>query len=132
MKKERYLFDTHALIFWNTRSTVSEAFIEFFDQQDLKGNVLVSSITFWEIALLVRKGRIEISDVYSWSKQLLANTRVQVIDPSYKEMIDSTHLPDHHQDPFDRLLISQTLNRGLKLVSKDKIISQYDVPVIWK
>lgn len=51
----RYLFDTHALIFWNLKQGVSDKFIEFFDEQADKGNVLVSAVSFWETALLSKK-----------------------------------------------------------------------------
>ncbi|MBU2512197.1 type II toxin-antitoxin system VapC family toxin [bacterium] len=132
MKNELFLFDTHALLFWTNRELVSNEYIDFFDQQDLKANIRVSSITFWEIALLAKKGKIEIEDTYRWSIELVNNTNIQIIDPTYKEMIDSTLLPDHHKDPFDRLLISQTVNRQLKLVTKDESIKQYDVPVFWR
>lgn len=131
MKNSRFLFDTHALLFWNTKDAVSEQFISFFDQQDLKARIVVSSIAFWEIALLIKKGRIEISDLYGWVNELMSHTHIQVLNPSYKEMIDSTYLPDYHKDPFDRVLISQALNRQLVLVTRDDTIKQYDVPVFW-
>ncbi|MBL7095272.1 hypothetical protein ISS22_15015 [candidate division KSB1 bacterium] len=52
MKRKLFLFDTHALIFWCNRQAVSDEFIKYFDKQDQLGNLLVSSISFWEIALL--------------------------------------------------------------------------------
>ena len=56
MKRNAYLFDTHALIFWNNKESVSEEFIEFFDEQNQQGRLYISSISFWEVALLVKKG----------------------------------------------------------------------------
>jgi hypothetical protein len=40
-------------------------------------------------------------------------------------------LPDHHRDPFDRLLISQALVEGATIITGDPLIASYDVPVIW-
>jgi PIN domain nuclease of toxin-antitoxin system len=40
-------------------------------------------------------------------------------------------LPDHHRDPFDRIMIAQAICEGMTLVSGDAHISQYSVPVIW-
>jgi PIN domain nuclease of toxin-antitoxin system len=131
LKKNTYLLDTHALVFWSIGESVSSDFIEFFDNQDSKANLLVSSISFWEIALLVKKGKIDLKDTNAWCNELTTNTNLQIINPTSKEMIDSTLLPDHHKDPFDRLLISQTLNHGLTFVSRDKLIRKYDVPVFW-
>lgn len=131
MKKGTYLLDTHALIFWNAKEFVSDEFIKFFDTQDQSGKLHVSSVSFWEIALLVKKGRIEISDIHAWKNEILDYTNIRLIDPSTSEMIDSTLLPDHHKDPFDRLLIVQAKNRHMILVTKDTLIEQYQVTTFW-
>lgn len=131
MKRNLYLFDTHALIFWRTRKTVSDEFIKFFDQQDQIGNLFVSSISFWEMALLAKKGKIKVDDLEEWRNELLANTNLVEIYPSASEMINSVQLPDFHNDPFDRLLIEQALSNKATLVTKDTIIKKYQVPVYW-
>mgnify|MGYP006420132211 FL=1 len=131
MKKEAYLFDTHALIFWNNNESVSEEFIRFFDNQANKGNLYISSISFWEIALLVKKGRMSMSNVHGWKNEILSNTNILLIEPSASEMIHSTLLPDHHKDPFDRLLIAQANQNSLRIVTKDRKIDKYEVETFW-
>ncbi len=131
MKKKSYLLDTHALIFWAGKTNVTTEFISFFDKQAQQGTLCVSSITFWEIAFLVQKGRVAISDTHAWKDELLSNTNLHLIDPSASEMIDSTLLPPHHKDPFDRLLISQAKSRNLILVTKDRMIPIYEVSCAW-
>ena len=131
MKKETYLFDTHALIFWNNKEFVSEEFVDFFDKQVQQGRLYISSISFWEIALLVKKDRIAISDVHAWKNEILNNTNIQFIEPSVSELIDSTLLPDYHKDPFDRLLISQANQNNLLIVTKDKEFHKYQVETFW-
>ena len=131
MKKEAYLFDTHALIFWNNKVSVSEEFISFFDNQVQQGRLYVSSISFWEIALLVKKGRISMSNVHEWKNEILSNTNIRLLEPSASEWIDSTLLPDYHNDPFDRLLIAQTNRNNLLIVTKDRNINKYDIKTFW-
>jgi len=131
VKKETYLFDTHALIFWNNKEFVSEEFVNFFDKQVQQGCLYISSISFWEIALLVKKDRIAISDVHAWKNEILNNTNIQLIEPSVSELIDSTLLPDYHKDPFDRLLISQANQNNLLIVTKDKEFHKYQVETFW-
>jgi PIN domain nuclease of toxin-antitoxin system len=131
VKRYAYLFDTHALVFWSNKESVSDDFISFFDQQSQHGRLFVSSISFWEIALLAKKGRIKLPDVHSWKNEILANTNIQLIDPSTSEMIDSVFLPDHHKDPFDRLLIVQANQNNLLFVTRDKLIEKYDVEIFW-
>lgn len=131
MKPAGYLFDTHALLFWSNKSAVSDQFIQFFDEQNLQGALYLSSISFWEIALLVQKGRVALPDVHGWKDELLRHTNLRLLDPSVAEMIDSTLLPPHHKDPFDRILIAQALQHGLTFVTQDQAIQQYDVPQLW-
>lgn len=131
MNKSSFLFDTHALIFWASRVNVPEKFIKFFDLQEELGRLYISSISFWEISLLVKKGKINLPDVHAWKNEILANTNVQLIDPGAGEMIDSSLLPDIHKDPFDRLLISQAIHNKLVFVTKDEQIKKYDVATIW-
>jgi len=128
---KQYLFDTHALIFWRHKIDVSEKFIDFFDLQAREGNLFCSTINFWEIALLNKKGRIEIPDVEQWHVDLQAFASLHTLTPSAVEMSRSVALPDFHKDPFDRLLIAQALQHSMTLVSKDALVAQYDVQTIW-
>lgn len=43
-----------------------------------------------------------------------------------------SRLPNHHRDPFDRLLIAQAIHEGLTLVTSDETIAKYAVPVLWE
>jgi len=131
LKRDHYLFDTHALLFWSNQVAVSEDFVKFFDKQEQSGTLFVSTIAFWEIALLVKKGRLAISDVHAWVSELTNNTNIHLIEPSASEMIDSTLLPDHHKDLFDRLLIAQANHHNLILVTQDRDIAKYDVKHFW-
>lgn len=131
MTQSRYLFDTHALIFWTTQTNISAEFVTFFDLQNQHSSLYVSAISFWEIAFLVQKNRLEIADVHAWKNELLNHTNLHLIDPSATEMINSTLLPIHHKDPFDRLLIAQAIQNNLILVTQDEMITRYDVQQIW-
>ncbi len=131
MSATRYLMDTHAVIFWRNQTDVSPAFITFFDQQAQQGRLFVSSIVFWEIALLAQKGRIAINNVQAWKDELLANANIQLINPNANEMIASAQLPQHHKDPFDRLLIAQAQQRNMTLVTRDRHITAYQVATHW-
>lgn len=131
MKKPTYLFDTHALVFWNNKETVSEDFINFFDKQEQQGCLYISSISFWEVTLLVKRNKLAISDVHVWKNEILENTNIHLTDPSAAEMIDSVLLPDIHKDPFDRLLIAQAIRNNFLIVTKNQNIQKYDVEIFW-
>lgn len=126
-----YLLDTHALIFWFNKENVSQQYVDFLDEQNELENLYVSSISFWETALLVKKQRIELEDVDAWRISLIENSNIKIINPTAREMIESVNLPDFHKDPFDRLLITQAVTNNYFFVTKDKTIQQYNVKIFW-
>lgn len=126
-----YLLDTHAFIFWVNGEGISTDFIKFLDEKNTQGKLYVSTITFWEIALLVKKGRIHIDDLSTWKTEVLDNSNIHTLSPSISEMILSTELEDHHKDPFDRILIAQTLQNKLEIITKDRIIPKYNISTFW-
>jgi PIN domain nuclease of toxin-antitoxin system len=131
LKKKKYLLDTHALFFW-VEEEAPQTFIDFFDTQSKKGNVFISPVSIWEIALLKKKGRIEIDDLREWKNEILDQATAKMIHPTVTDMIDSTLLPDHHKDPFDRLLIAQAINNNVLLVTRDKLITKYEaIETFW-
>ena len=80
---KRYLLDTHAFIFWVNEEEISRDFVKFLDEKNAQDKLSVSSITFWEIALLVKKGRIQIDNLLAWKTEILGNTGI--------------HVPDYHR-----------------------------------
>ena len=131
MSQSGYLLDTHALLFWVNKENISTEFISFLDQQNQQQQLFISTIIFWEIALLVQKRKILLADLPAWQEQLLANTNLQLLSPTPIEMINSTVLPPIHKDPFDRLLIAQANQHRLHLVTQDETIKQYSVSSFW-
>lgn len=131
MNHEQYILDTHALIFWVTKENISSQFTTFLDQEAKKGKILISSASFWEIALLTKKGRLQIDDLHQFKDDILRYSHTKMIEPTVSDMIDSTTLPDYHKDPFDRLFIAQAINNNALLVTKDKIILNYPVRTFW-
>ncbi len=125
------LLDTHALLFWQTQEHISSQFIRFLDEKNEHSKLLVSSVSFWELALLQKKKRIDLPQIQEWKALLLEKTKIKILDPSSDEMIASVLLPEHHKDPFDRLLIAQTLSKKITLVSKDSEIKKYSIETLW-
>ena len=131
MNYSAYLLDTHTLIFWITKENMSQKLIEKIDEYADKGMVYFSSISIWETALLVKKGRISIGNLHNWERDLTAYSPLNLLNPTSTDMIDSTLLPDHHKDPFDRLLIAQAKNKKAQIITKDKMISKYKIKTLW-
>lgn len=50
---------------------------------------------------------------------------------TFQDTLVLSSLPFHHRDPFDRLIIAQSLNNKFTIISKDQYFQNYKVEVIW-
>lgn len=118
----RYLVDTHILL-WvlNADSRLSDRHRDIF----LAGeDVNVSAISVAEIAIKKSLGKITLSgDVVD----ILRSSGIPILIVNEVHAARLEHLPLHHRDPFDRLLIAQAQIEGLTLVTADRQFSAYDV-----
>lgn len=113
------------------KTEVTQGFLDFFDERNKSGELLVSAVSFWELAMLAENERIKISDVAKLKDQLVDHAGITIINPTADEMIASVKLPKIHKDPFDRLLIAQAKNHSASFVTKDKMIKKYSVKTFW-
>ena len=97
-------------------------------------SVLISSISAWEVALLVIKKRLTLSlDVNDWIAKSEGLPFIQFIEISNSIAVKSVNLPQPlHPDPADRIIIATALSAGVPLVTKDKKLLDYPhVKTIW-
>ncbi len=97
-----------------------------------ENTLFLHQASIWEIQLKHQKGQLSLSE----SPQTLIPEalRLHQIDCAHLSNEAIWHLeklPEHHKDPFDRLLIATALCEGWKLVTPDPEIARYPVPVIW-
>ncbi len=133
----RVLLDTHAIVWWqadgqrlSARATREIARAE---------GILVSPISCWEIATLVARDRIALDrDVYSWTRDLLDQDRVQLAALTPQAAVGAALLGQQgfHGDPADRFLYATARDLVVPLVTKDATIRDYardarDIRTIW-
>jgi len=121
------LLDTHAFIWWDSRdpSLGAAASAAIADPEN---RIFVSAAVVWEIAIKVRLGRLDFTGSPSGAVASNGFTTLPILAEQTEA---AAALPAVHQDPFDRILIAQALARRLVLVTADRKIRQYDVPVLW-
>ena len=89
--------------------------------------MLVSAATAWEIATKRASGTLDApGDIAGW----IAENEFTELPMTVEHAVAAAELPNHHRDPFDRMLIAQARIESLTLVAGDADISKYDVPVI--
>lgn len=93
-----------------------------------ENSVTVSSVTPWEIAIKQGIGRLNFAlDLFDGAVAGLGCSILPIL-PAHAIAVGA--LVRHHNDPFDRMLISQALIENLTLVTRDRAIMQYEVPVL--
>jgi PIN domain nuclease of toxin-antitoxin system len=121
----KYLVDTHILL-WvlNADSRLSDHHRDIF----LAGReVIVSAVSVAEIAIKKSIGKVTLTgDVVD----ILRSNGIPILGINELHAARLEHLPLHHRDPFDRLLVAQAQIEGLTLVTADRQFSSYDVALV--
>lgn len=130
------VIDTHVLVWWvsGQDNLLSPAAKHAIDQELAEGDILVSSISAWEIATLVFKGRLVLTmDVSTWLDTVGQIESVRFIPVDNDLGVKSTGLPgEFHKDPADRIIVATARRYAASLVTADeKIIAYEHVKTIW-
>jgi len=115
----KYLLDTHIFLWWLSDSKRLES--KIYDIiSDTDNEIYISSVTIWEIAIKEALGKLKIDVNMSESIQACGFIELKISASCTKK------LPLIHNDPFDRMLISQAIEKDLTLISADSYINKYD------
>lgn len=127
----RLLLDTHAFL-WFCQGSVRLSATAKNAIQDASNECFVSHSSAWEIAIKVSLNKLQLDVPY----EVLFPTSVvlngfHVLEQRIEHYQALISLPFHHRDPFDRILIAQSLQDGLTIVTCDPHFSDYNVPTLW-
>lgn len=130
------VLDTHILLWWLGvhRSKISQSTKDLIEAELAKGEVVVSSITAWEVALLVARDKIDLSvDVFAWLEAASRIEGLRFIPVDNLVAAKSVLLPgDFHADPADRIIVALARELAIPLVTADEKIRRYPhVKTIW-
>jgi len=129
------VLDTHAWIwFISNPDLLSKRAKNAVNAAVKDKSILISSISAWEIALLVTKKRMKLTlDVTDWIAKSESLPFIQFVPVTNSIAVKSVKLPlPLHPDPADRIIIATALSVGAPLVTKDKKLLGYaPVKTIW-
>lgn len=126
----RLLLDTHALIYAIDKPEQLPPRLAGL-LLDTEVERWVSTVSIWEIVTKVRIGKLSLPTGRSYYDSNLRALNAQVLPLEMRHSMELFHLPLHHRDPFDRMLIAQARVEGLTLVSDDRLFEGYEVDRIW-
>lgn len=122
--------DTHVLVWLTSRDErLGEEARELADIALMEWRLWVSSITFCEVAYLVRQSRLPMGlPVVQWRRDLLGRgLRERMIDGTLA--IEAVQLANFHKDPADRLIVATAISMGAELLTADERILDWPGPL---
>jgi PIN domain nuclease of toxin-antitoxin system len=123
----KILLDTHILLWWlSDDEKLSDHARQLIANPE--NDISVSDISLWEIQLKLMNGKLSL-DLETLLQQMAENN-FQPLRLHRNHILALSKLPAHHQDPFDRMLVSQVLNEPLHLMTHDKNVSRYSESII--
>jgi PIN domain nuclease of toxin-antitoxin system len=123
-----YLLDTSAIL-W---AVTSPAYLSQSAKRAINSRAIVMSVaSYWEVIVKSKKGQLSIGDPISWWGRAAKDLLAEVLSIRTNHVAALYALPEHHKDPFDRMLIAQAIADGLTLVTSDELIHRYPVRVLW-
>jgi len=100
--------------------------------RDEANELILSAASVWEIALKVRAGKLALPEQPEFFREHMAKLGItKVLGIEARHVFGLFDLPDHHRDPFDRLLVAQCRAEGLPLVASDRLLRRYGVEILW-
>ncbi len=92
----------------------------------------MSVASLWEIAIKTSLGKLEL--LQSFDKLIpaqLEENAIQILPIKLPHLSSFINLPFHHRDPFDRLIIAQSMAEELPVITSDTTFQKYPINVIW-
>jgi PIN domain nuclease of toxin-antitoxin system len=95
-------------------------------------DVYFSKASVWEMAIKVKTGKLNISQpLPAFIGNFRKDYKFNLLDISLSHIFAIVNQPLHHRDPFDRLLIAQSLTEGFAIISSDSAFDAYGVNRVW-
>ena len=127
----KILLDTHAFIWLDSQpEKLSKKAIEVC--QDTSNDLYLSMASLWEMQIKVQLGKLKLN--ISLEEMLVLQQQendLKVLNFSLAHIYQLQSLPFHHNDPFDRIIIAQSILENMTLISVDDKLKAYNIAVLW-
>ncbi len=116
------VLDTHAWVWWVSGDPrLSDRARHEIERAMGAGSLRVSSISAWEVAMLVARGRLELTmEVDDWVARSEALPFLAFVPVDNRIALRSVALAGLHEDPADRIIVATALALGAQLVTRDR------------
>ena len=127
----RALLDTHVFVWWALDDRrLSPRVRTIFD--DDRAELCFSVVSAWELAIKSTTGRFTaLIDLHQSLPMHIERNAMELLPLTLAHALGILELQNHHQDPFDRMLVAQARVEGVPIITADPEIARYDVERIW-
>ncbi len=126
----RAVLDTSALIHWTVNPERLSATATAFLSRSTE--ILISSISLWEIALKHRQGKLQLPlTPNAFAQRLETIDRTKILSVDWATWLESVRLEWAHRDPADRCIVAVARLNGCSLVTSDEEIRRFYPQAIW-
>lgn len=125
-----FLLDTHAFLWFVSGDTQLPVSVKE-KIKDIHQQCFLSAASLWEITIKKQIGKlvlnISLEELFNYADR----NQIEIVPITYDHLLTLSKLPSHHNDPFDRLIISQAIAEDLILITRDKGLKKYKVKQQW-
>ena len=100
--------------------------------EETSHELLLSAVSSWEIAIKFAINKLQLPEPpQQYIPDRMRRSGVSGLAIEHAHALQVAMLENHHRDPFDRILIAQSLEESLPLVTADRMFERYPVELIW-
>ncbi len=126
----KLLLDTHIFIWWADEPEKLSP-VALSALRDEANELILSVVSIWEIQIKVQLGKLKLSQTLKELVESQQETNsLQILPVELADVLALDNLPFHHKDPFDRLLLAQSIIQDITLVTADDTLSAYPVKLL--
>jgi PIN domain nuclease of toxin-antitoxin system len=124
------LIDTHVFLWWDSQpEKIPSRTLSALEDPD--NTVWLSLVSIWEVQIKTQMGKLALNQSLDSLVQQQQQNDIQLLPIKLNHILALQPLPYYHKDPFDRLLIAQSIAENLTCVSADSVFKQYNIPILW-
>jgi PIN domain nuclease of toxin-antitoxin system len=126
----KYLLDTHAVL-WFAENSDKLSGKANKAIQDENSEVFVSIVSAWEVAIKLGTNKLKLQGGLPEFYRMIDRNGFITLPVEREYLLRLKDLPEHHKDPFDRMLIATAIVEDMTVITIDANIRRYDLPWLW-
>jgi len=125
-----FLLDTHTFI-WFINGDTSLPPDTAGKIKNIENKCFISIASIWEIAIKTSLGKLELRSGFDQIQSFLVENAIEILPLTFPHIQRLNNLDFHHRDPFDRIIIAQSIVERLTVITKDEHFGKYHCEVLW-